>query len=391
MHIAERPRPDTTPSSAEDQPLLFLAIPPHRARRRGLLWLGAAAILALGAGLTLPRMFALPEVSVVSVTPKAGERVLAVTGRIRSRESVQIVPRVAGQIRSLNRREGEMVASGEVLGFIEDAKTRAALAQATAAVQSQTRALDQARRDLDRAQALRARGTVTEAAVENATLATTRGTEDLRRLQAAAEEARLRVEENRIVAPFAGRLLTRPVDPGQVVDTRTTIFELAPTLDREVETEVDETYSTEVALGQPARLAFPGSGGTVEGRVSYLSPRIDTTTGGRVVRIAYPETAQELPVGLTVDVNIVVERREDALMVPRTAIRDASGDAAVQVVRDGKIVRQPVVFKDWPSPMVMVTEGLRPSDQVVTSAPQAEGTKVKTTQAPRRGGRGDAK
>jgi len=78
-----------------------------------------------------------------------------------ARESVQVVPRVGGQIRALNRREGEMVAAGEVLGIIDDAKARASLAQAAAAVQSQTRALDQARRDLDRAQALLARGTVT--------------------------------------------------------------------------------------------------------------------------------------------------------------------------------------------------------------------------------------
>ena len=387
MHISERPRPDT-PSSADDRALLALAIPPQRARRRGLLWLGAAAVALIAAGLTLPRVFATPEVPVIAVKPKPAERVLAVTGRIRARESVQVVPRVGGQIRSLNRREGEMVAAGEVLGIIDDAKARASLAQATAAVQSQTRALDQARRDLDRAQALLARGTVTATAVETATLASTRGADDLRRLQAAEQEARLRLEENRIVAPFAGRLLTRPVDPGQVVDTRTTIFELAPTVDREVETEVDETYSTELSLGQTARLAFPGAAGTVEGQVSYLSPRIDTTTGGRVVRIAYPEAKQELPVGLTVDVNIVVERRDAALMVPRTAIRDAANAPAVQVVRNGKIERQPITFTDWPSAMVMVTDGLQAGDQVVTGAPQAEGARVNATQAAApRGGR----
>ena len=101
----------------------------------------------------------------------------------------------------------------------------------------------------------------------------TRGREDLKRLQAAEEEARLRLEEHRIVAPFDGRLLTRPVDAGQVVDTRTTIFGLAPTSDREIETEVDETYSTELALGQFTRLSFPGSGGTVEGAFAVRAGR----------------------------------------------------------------------------------------------------------------------
>jgi len=307
-----------------------------------------------------------------------------VIGRIRAQENVQVVPRIAGQIRVLNRREGDLVTAGEVLGVIDDAKARAAVAQASAATQSQTGLLRQAERDLTRAQDLRARGTVTQTAVETAALAVTRGREDLKRLQAAEEEARLRLEEHRIVAPFDGRLLTRPVDAGQVVDTRTTIFGLAPTSDREIETEVDETYSTELALGQFTRLSFPGSGGTVEGRVSYLSPRIDTTTGGRVVRIAYPETA-ELPVGLTVDVNIVVERRDGALIVPRNAIRDAAHSPSVQVVRDGKVERQAVTFKDWPSPTVIVTEGLRAGDQVVLGAPQVEGARVNVVAAPPRG------
>jgi HlyD family secretion protein len=355
-------------------------LPPWRKRRRGV-WLGAVAAVAAIAAFAAPRYFAEAPVPVLSVTAKPAERVLAVTGRIRARESVQVVPRVAGQVRELTRREGESVVAGEVLGRIDDAKARAALAQTVAAAEAQRRTLAQAERDLDRATALRSRGTVTEAAVENAALAVSRGREDLRRLSAAADEARLRLEEHQILAPLTGRLLTRPVDPGQVVDGRTTIFEIAPTGDREVETEVDETYSTEVALGQPARLQFPGSGGVIEGRVSYLSPRIDTATGGRVVRLAYPETAQELPVGLTVDVNIVVERRDGAIMVPRTAIRDAATAPAVQVVRDGKVATQAIAFKDWPSATVMVTEGLKAGDQVIVGAHQVEGAAVKTTVA----------
>jgi RND family efflux transporter MFP subunit len=377
MHISERPRPDTTPSSG-DQILPGLDLPPLRKRRRWL-WLAAAAVILVGAAIAAQRALAPPVVQVQPVSAKPAERVLAVTGRIRARESVQVAPRVAGQIAELRKDEGELVAAGDVLGRIDDAKARAALAQASAAADAQRRVVAQAERDVARAQELRAAGTGTQTTVEAATLVLTRGQEDLRRLNAAADEARLRLSEHEIVAPFAGRLLTRPVDPGQVVDGRTTIFELAPIADREVETEVDETYSVELALGQKARMAFPGSGGVVEGEIAYLSPQIDTTTGGRLVRLAYPDTAKELPVGLTVDVNIIVEKSDGALMVPRTAIRDANSAPYVQVVKDGVVEKRPIRFKEWPSPTVMVTEGLAAGDQVIVGAPQPEGTEVTPT------------
>ena len=57
----------------------------------------------------------------------------------------------------------------------------------------------------------------------------------------------------------------------------------------------------------------------------------------------------------------------------------------MQVVRDGKVERQAVTFKDWPSPTVIVTEGLRAGDQVVLGAPQVEGARVNVVAAPPRG------
>ena len=232
MHISERPRPDLMPSSADSKLTGALNLPPLRQSRRAV-WIVAAAVVLVVAAVVVPKLFATPAVPVATVTATAAERVLAVTGRIRPRESVQVVPRIAGQVKELTRREGEAVNAGDILGRIDDARGRTAVAQALAAADAQRRILDQAERDLTRAQSLRERGNGTQTTVETAMLAVTRGREDLRRLIAAADEAKLRLEEYLIVAPLTGRLLTRPVDRGQVVDGKTTLFEIAPTGDRE--------------------------------------------------------------------------------------------------------------------------------------------------------------
>ena len=351
-------------------------------RRRRRIFQGAIAVIFAGFGIAyFGSSGSLPTVEILELEAKTSERILAVTGRVQPRESVAVVSRVAGQLIELTKDEGDAIQQGEILGRVDDARVRAALAQAEAAVEAQRRVVNQAENDLNRSRALREDGTVSEAALEAANLELNRGLEDLRRLEAAADEARANLAEYVIFAPLTGRILSRPVDERQVVTTATAIFEVAPMVDRYVETEVDEAYSMALTLGQPARMAFTGIAQTVQGEVSYLSPRIDTSTGGRVVRLTFtpPTNASEteLPVGLSVDVNIIVEKRDSAITVPRKAVRQSDDSPYVLVVDDGKVIRRDIVFRDWPSSTVMIDSGLESGDRVIVSAaPPNVGTEV---------------
>ncbi len=352
-----------------------------RQRRRLIIGTGIVAVII--AGIAAVSLFTPPpSVRVTTVKSQTTERVLAVTGRVKPRESIQVFPRATGQIVSLTKDKGDLVQAGEVLGQIDPARAKSAVAQASASLDAQRRILSQAERDLARARTLLERGSTTVAGVETAALAVSKGREDLRRLEAARDDAALRLDEFTIVAPLTGRILNRPVDPGQVVDARTAMFSIAPTGAQEIESEVDEAYSMAIKLGQQARLAFAGLPKPAEGRVSYLAPEIQTSTGGRLMRLTFDApngvSGDELPVGLSVDVNVIVDRTPDALTIPRQAIRDLATDPYVMVVRDGKMAEQKITFIDWPAQSVIVTSGLKVGDQVVPNqtAP-AVGTKVK--------------
>ncbi|MDX2223471.1 MAG: efflux RND transporter periplasmic adaptor subunit [Rhodospirillaceae bacterium] len=383
MHISPRTSPEPAApavlAASPDEVGLGLALVRARRRRRRLWWGGVAALAAVAIGVAALRAAASPQVTVMTVAAQPVERVLAVTGRVRAKESVAVLPKASGEIVALTKDDGDLVGAGEVLGRIDDARARATVEQAAAAADAQSRVLAQAERDLARAQTLLERGTVTAAAVEAATLAVTRGREDLRRLQSVLNDAELRLAEYAIVAPLAGRVLDRPIDAGQVVDARSVLFEIAPIGAREIETEVDEAYSMSLALGQEARMAFAGVAAPVTGRVTYLSPQIDAATGGRVVRLEFdagPDAA-ELPVGLSVDVNIVVDRQDAALTVPRAAIRDIAADPSVLVLEGNVVTRRPVRFTDWPAASVVVTDGIRVGDRVIVDAlPPAVGAEA---------------
>ncbi|MBL8644544.1 MAG: efflux RND transporter periplasmic adaptor subunit [Rhodospirillaceae bacterium] len=353
----------------DDSSLQSLLALRDRRRKTKLLWIGAAAVAAMAIGIAGWQASAPPVVAVATLKQQPAERVLAVTGRIKPRQSVQVYTRVSGQIVELKKDEGELVVAGEVLGLIDPSRAEAALTQALASVDAQRKVLNQAERDLERAQALLDRGSTTIAAVESATLAVTKGREDLRRLEAVRDEARLQLEERTILSPLTGRILSRAVDPGQVVDTRTVVFDIAPTSAQEVEAEVDESYSMALKLGQDARLAFAGIPDPVVGKLSYMAPEIQTSTGGRLVRFAFTppasESDTEWPVGLSVDVNIIVDRVSDAITVPREAIRDVMTEPYVLTVNDGKVARQPISFIDWPAAAVIVSAGLKSGDRVI--------------------------
>jgi RND family efflux transporter MFP subunit len=370
MHISKSAKADTSAATVEGPNAGLVLIRKQRERRK-LALIGAAVVaVALAVAVTL-RMTAPIAVSTVTLAAKPTERVLAVTGRVKPQESVQVYSRVSGQVLQLNKDEGDLVQAGEVLGQIDPARAKAALAQTSAGVEAQRRVLAQATRDLERAQSLLQRGSTTQAAVEAAALAVSKGREDLRRLEAARDEANVQLGDQRIIAPFTGRILNRPVDPGQVVTTTTALFSIAPTTAQEVEAEVDESYSMALKLGQTARLAFAGVPEIVTGTLSYLAPEIQTSTGGRLVRFSFTAPASigdtELPVGLSVDVNVIVDKQDQAITVPRQAIRDITNSPYVLTVKDGAVTRQNISFIDWPAANVIVTKGVVAGDAVITT------------------------
>ncbi len=346
-----------------------------------------AAVAVLGVSWIVLRTFSAPkEVPAIQVDARPIERVLAAVGRVRAQETVSVFSRVPGQVVALSKREGDTVQAGDILGRLDDRQARAVLAQATASAESQRRRWTQLRRDLARTQTLLKKGYATRATAERDRSASDAAATDLKRLMSAIDEAQLRLRDYEIRAPMAGRVLIRPVDPGQVVDARTEIFQLGSSGPPDVECEIDETLAGKIRLGMPARLALARSPSTiVPGQVTFVAPRVDPATGGQTVRISFSANPGDVPSGQTVDVNIIVERRVAAIAIPRSAILTSGAQPTVAVVEGNQVTFREIAFQDWPASSVIVTQGLSARDVVVLDpAKVAEGQTIrpKLTEAP---------
>lgn len=342
-----------------------------------LVALATFALLFGGYWFLVPRE---QQVATILVTSAPADRVLAVNGRIRPRLQVDIRPSLGGVLIALPFDVGDRVMAGQVLARIDDAPETAAIAEAEASAQSQQATLAQARRELSRFERLGQFATRRD--VEQRRLAVVEGARELSRRRAAVVHAREQRDRRVLRAPFAGVILERPVDPGQSVGLENIIYRLADLSSPEVSIDVDEIYAAEIRPGMAATISFPGQPSPLAATVLHVEPRVDPATGARAVRLGLIDAAIDVPSGLTVTVNLIIEQRKSAISVPRTAIIEPGGGAWVSVVGADRVVRKRAIgFIDWPAEKVIVTSGLKPGERILADPNSAQpGEKVRVSE-----------
>jgi HlyD family secretion protein len=375
---------------------------------------GALAILALAASL---RGRAVPAY-VVERRPLV-QRVVA-TGRVMPHARVELASLVLGRIAAVEVREGDRVAGGQVLVRMEDAEARAALAQGEGSVAEARARLDQvsgvgskqaveglrqaelraaqAARDLERARELFGAGSASRAELDEAekalelarsqqesaaalaSSATRSGAEfrlaaaALRRAQGALALAEARLAEIAIRAPGPGVVIAREVEPGDVVAAGERVLVLALDGETLLTAQPDERNLALLRAGQEATAvadAFPDR--VFRAVVSYVAPSVDPARGTVEVRLRVPDPPDFLRPDLTVSVNVEVGRRDEAVVVPADAVREASVEPWVLVIEGGRTVRREVRLGLRGEALVEIAEGLAPGEEVVPAAARAVG------------------
>lgn len=341
----------------------------RRRRRRGrwglflLLLVGAVAAWLVADRPWEPKSTIVP---VETVTFAPASRLLAVNGRVTPSEQVEIGSTVNGRVVRVTAGEGDFILAGAPLLYIDDTQQRAEVAQAGSQLDSAEAELKQAQVDLKRAAGLR--DSVSPKAVDSARLAVDTAQKQVEQLRARLEQAQSLLDDHTVKAPFTGTILSRSADPGQVIGPSTSLFQFADVSSLNAEASVDELYAAEVRRGLPAKARPEGQSDIIDGEVVYVSPRVDASTGGRLVRVALPGAGvRHLPVGLTVMLNIVVERRASAITIPRSALL-AGDKPAVYVMENGRALRKPVQYIDWPSDRLIVTNGLAVGEALIADS-----------------------
>jgi HlyD family secretion protein len=355
------------------------------------------------------------------------QRVVA-SGRVLAPARIQLGSVVVGRVTRVAVEKGDRVKAGQVLVLLDDAESRAALAQARSAVaqaaarleqvevvsaqvtgqavrQAELR-LEQAEVKLTRNRTLAEAGSVSRSDLDDALqardlaasqLATARiqasaaaGGADRRAVLAALEQARgaeqaaaARLDQFQIRSPSDGVVTERDAEPGDVVQPGRTLLVVARDGPTQLSVLPDEKNLAFLAIGQAATAsvdAFPDK--VFPARVAYIAPAVDLSRGTVEVKLDVADPPPFLRPDMTVSVNVEVGRDPAALVVPAAAVRDAGTDPWALVVRDGRTVRQPVKLGMRGEGTVQVLSGLVPGEAVVApSSTVGPGARVRTEPA----------
>jgi membrane fusion protein, multidrug efflux system len=335
----------------------------RRAARAGLLTLAGLLALAAGCsnGKAKDKDADATETTVpVEVQPVRRAAMVAVysgTAPIEAHDEAEVVAKVGGEVRQIYVEEGDNVAAGQILARLDGDRLRLEAAEA----QAKLRKLE---RDVTRFKELSQKGLVAKNELENAEF-------DLDALRASYERTRLELSYTEIRAPIAGVISARHIKVGNTIsansqgraDPTFRVTDLDPLV---AYVHIPEKEFRKLAPGQAAEVVVDALGGTrFAATIAFISPTVDPQTGTFRARLEVPDSSQRLKPGMFARVNIVYERRENALQVPRNAILDSDGAQSVFVVAGGKAEQRKIVPGLINGGWVEVKEGLTGDERIV--------------------------
>jgi membrane fusion protein (multidrug efflux system) len=316
--------------------------------------LSAVLVLALIAGAAF-WLFGRPT-AVVTVAPRRGEaaQIVYATGVIEPRIWAKVTPLIQERITALCDCEGEPVEPGAELARLDSREPEATLAELKARHKL-------ASAEHDRQLVLANRNVASVQALDQAR-------SELSRLEAMIAGQTVKLETYVLRAPMRGLVLRKDGEVGEIVDPGTILFWVGEPKPLWVIADVNEEDIPLVAVGQKALLradAFPGQ--ALPATVDSITPKGDPVAKTYRVRLALPDDTP-VRIGMTVDVNIVNRTVPNALLVPTEAV---NGDAVFVVDGDSRARRRTIAAGIRGIRDIEVRSGLAEGDRVVTPFPEA--------------------
>jgi RND family efflux transporter MFP subunit len=308
------------------------------------------------------------------------------TGRTEAPDSVEIRARASGYLTRAAFKEGDLVKKGDLLFVVDPRPYEAALARAKAELEATRVDLELANKELDRANALFARGTITQQQLDARASAVASLAARQALASATIQSAALELEYTQLRSPISGRIGRMLVTPGNLVGPTlptplATVVSIDPLY---VYIDVDETRAMKLRREGKAFIAFPGEDRFEhEATIDFLDNRVDPSTGTLRVRAVVANKDGRLAHGLFARVRLPDGEAAPMMMVADRAIATDQDRRFVWVIdRAGKAQYRAVTLGRLEEGLRVVRSGLAAEDRVVVRGLQRvrAGTEVEVEQ-----------
>lgn len=354
-------------------------------------WLVLAVIVG---GIVYQVRFAPVTVQSISPTRQTIKSEVMGTGTLEARISTTISPKITGRIGEVLVDQGEKVQQGQLLVRLDDEELQQQVEIASANVEAANAALqrlmadknraiavfEQSRRHHDRIQSLKEKNATTQDDVDRAVESLAVATADMTRAEAAITEGqkvllaaektqeyhRARLADTLINAPFAGLVVERQREAGDIAVPGSAILTLISTDVLWISAWIDETEMSKLSVDQPARIVFRSHPErSFAGKVVRLAKQADRETREFVVDVQVSELPENWAVGQRAEVFIETDRQDDVLTIPLTPLSRRDKQEGVFVAAEGTARWKAVTLGVRGREFVEVREGLSESEIVL--------------------------
>ncbi len=372
--------------------------------------LAAGALLALLLVKTAPEVEAetaarpAPLVRAIPATPRSVQLEVTTHGTVAPRTESELVPEVSGPVIEVSPSfvSGGFFEAGEVLLRVDPQDYEVALERARANLVRRESEHERDQRELERQQKLAEREFASPQRLDTARTQARVAAASLREARASLDQAERDLARTRLRTPFRGRVRETSVDVGEFVNRGAPVATLYAIDYAEIRLPLadDDLAHLDLPLAQPSgavdtagpevelRARFAGRDHTWQGRVVRTEGEIDPRSRmvHVIARVEDPYAVERdrppLAVGLFVEAAIAGRRVDDALVLPREALR--AGDRLFVVDAEERLHIRPAELVRAQADEVVVRAELAAGDRVVVSPLDAavEGMRVRVAESP---------
>jgi len=304
---------------------------------------------------------------------------------IKSRHSATIMSDVEGWIFGIHVHSGELVKKGDTLMEIDPRRQEAAVSNYDSQRRSKQAALQWAKVQLDRTQALATSGVVSKQDLDQAQSNYDAALADVRALDAQIASSKIQLKYYSVFAPTDGIVGDVPVHVGDRVTNTTPLTTIDERTGLEVYISIPSEHARDIKIGAPVEVVDQSGNVLLRSNVNFISPQVETGTQSVLVKAPADQAANVLRAMQLVRARIVWSTHS-GVTVPVIAVSRVSGQffAFVAEQDNGKLVahQRPVQLGEIVGNDYAVLSGLKPGDQVVVAGAQnlADGAAIRIEQ-----------
>ena len=299
---------------------------------------------------------------------------------VNALNQVELRAQVSGFVTGIHFADGARVKKGQLLYSIDAQLYEANYGQAVANLQVQEASLARAQKDVDRYHELEKNDAIAKQLVDNAEAAL-----EVAKKQAEAAKANIRavqtsVRYTKVIAPFDGLVGISLVKSGTAVSAGQTLLNTISSdneLAADINIDQQEIYRFTQLLQQKKQdstfsLAFGTDIYPLPGKLLLMDRAVDPQTGTIRARIVFPNPDKLLRAGMNATVRVKTTAPANSIIIPYKAITEQLGEFFVYVKTDSsKVTQKKVLLGTVIGQEIVILEGLKPGDSVVTQGVQS--------------------